>query len=252
MKIDFWEFVKRNTFYNIRIKNIRESMYKDLIQNYSNEEIQTLEKEWKVKRVDVLDIDNFNEIAYYFYSKIRCEYDCSHDFEDFKLNFADILILKNISFYEDIIASGYINLDKVKESYKYRGSQFEDIYDNSDIISVFNKAIHDREYTYLNKLIFFDRVDILLNENDINEEDFWQEFDISIEDIEEMKMFEKTPEDQIKIRISLKYNVSLEWLMGVTEYKTIDELYLNSNFDTEEILTLFKVIDYIKYRRENH
>lgn len=90
----------------------------------------------------------------------------------------------------------------------------------------------------MNKLA--DRIKLLRVENNLTQEDFGELFGIVKSTVSLYESGKSTPADEIKTKISERFNVSMDWLLGLTnERKSVDQLkknnMLNYNSKTQKI-----------------
>lgn len=99
------------------------------------------------------------------------------------------------------------------------------------------------------------RIKILRLEADLTQEEFGKPYALKKSTVSQYESGSSRPDDELKKRIALDYNVSLDWLMGLTDIRNYDNkettIALHSDVEYDALPQeakdeIYNFIDYIK------
>lgn len=82
-------------------------------------------------------------------------------------------------------------------------------------------------------------------ENGLTQEEFGKPYDLRKSTVSQYESGASRPDDELKIRIALDYEVSLDWLMGFSDTRS-----LFKDLTDDEMMEVVKFIEFLKYKRE--
>ncbi|NRT33221.1 transcriptional regulator with XRE-family HTH domain [Clostridium beijerinckii] len=103
--------------------------------------------------------------------------------------------------------------------------------------------------------ILGNRIKTLRLEANLTQEDFGKPYSLKKSTVSQYESGSSRPDDELKKRIALDYNVSLDWLMGLTDIRNYDSkettIALHSDIDYKDLPPeakeeIYNFIDYIK------
>ena len=81
-------------------------------------------------------------------------------------------------------------------------------------------------------------------ENGLTQEEFGQPYNIKKSTVSQYESGASRPDDELKIRIASDYEVSLDWLMGFSDTRSLFE-----DLTDDEMMEVIKFIEFLKYKR---
>lgn len=82
-------------------------------------------------------------------------------------------------------------------------------------------------------------------ENGLTQEEFGKPYDLRKSTVSQYESGASRPDDELKIRIALDYEVSLDWLMGFSDTRS-----LYNDLTDDEMMEVVNFIEFLKYKRE--
>ncbi|MBC2580591.1 helix-turn-helix transcriptional regulator [Clostridium sp. DJ247] len=83
------------------------------------------------------------------------------------------------------------------------------------------------------------RLKMLRTENNLTQEEFGKPYNLKKSTISQYESGSSKPDDELKKRIALDYNVSLDWLMGLTDVRNSSTDKISNALDDDKELTEF-------------
>lgn len=109
--------------------------------------------------------------------------------------------------------------------------------------------------------ILGNRIKTLRLESNLTQEEFGKPYSLKKSTVSQYESGSSRPDDELKKRIALDYNVSLDWLMGLTDIRNYTEdpditIALHSDTDYDELPKEAKdeinnFIEFIKQKYQN-
>lgn len=93
-----------------------------------------------------------------------------------------------------------------------------------------------------------ERLKILRIEAGLTQEEFGKPYNLRKSTISQYESGDSRPDDELKIKIALDYDVSIDWLLGLTDIRNrnyIDEL------PKEAVDEISRFVEYIKFKYKN-
>ena len=103
--------------------------------------------------------------------------------------------------------------------------------------------------------ILGNRIKILRLEANLTQEEFGKPYSLKKSTVSQYESGSSRPDDELKKRIALDYNVSLDWLMGLTDIRNYDNkettIALHSDVDYDDLPEeakneIYNFIDYVR------
>ena len=103
--------------------------------------------------------------------------------------------------------------------------------------------------------ILGNRIKILRLEANLTQEEFGKPYSLKKSTVSQYESGSSRPDDELKKRIALDYNVSLDWLMGLTDIRNYDNkeitIALHSDVDYDDLpeeakTEIHNFIDYVR------
>ena len=103
--------------------------------------------------------------------------------------------------------------------------------------------------------ILGNRIRILRLEANLTQEEFGKPYSLKKSTVSQYESGSSRPDDELKKRIALDYNVSLDWLMGLTDIRNYDNkettIALHSDVDYDDLpeeakTEIYNFIDYVR------
>lgn len=82
-------------------------------------------------------------------------------------------------------------------------------------------------------------------ENGLTQEEFGRPYNLRKSTVSQYESGSSRPDDELKIRIASDYEVSLDWLMGFSDTKS-----LFKDLTDDEMMEVVKFIEFLKYKRD--
>ena len=105
--------------------------------------------------------------------------------------------------------------------------------------------------------ILGNRLKILRLESNLTQEEFGKPYSLKKSTVSQYESGSSRPDDELKKRIALDYNVSLDWLMGLTDIRKYENkettIALHSDVDYKDLPQeakdeIYNFIDYVKQK----
>lgn len=103
--------------------------------------------------------------------------------------------------------------------------------------------------------ILGNRIKILRLEANLTQEEFGKPYSLKKSTVSQYESGSSRPDDELKKRIALDYNVSLDWLMGLTDIRKYEDkeitIALHSDVDYNDLPQeakdeIYNFIDYVR------
>lgn len=82
-------------------------------------------------------------------------------------------------------------------------------------------------------------------ENELTQEEFGRPYDLRKSTVSQYESGASRPDDELKIRIASDYEVSLDWLMGFSDTRS-----LFKDLTDDEMMEVIRFIEFLKYKRD--
>lgn len=82
-------------------------------------------------------------------------------------------------------------------------------------------------------------------ENGLTQEEFGRPYDLRKSTVSQYESGASRPDDELKIRIASDYEVSLDWLMGFSDTRS-----LFKDLTDDEMMEVVRFIEFLKYKRD--
>lgn len=105
--------------------------------------------------------------------------------------------------------------------------------------------------------ILGNRIKILRLEANLTQEEFGKPYSLKKSTVSQYESGSSRPDDELKKRIAIDYNVSLDWLMGLTDIRKYEDkeitIALHSDVDYKNLPQeakdeIYNFIDYVKQK----
>jgi len=105
--------------------------------------------------------------------------------------------------------------------------------------------------------ILGNRLKILRLESNLTQEEFGKPYSLKKSTVSQYESGSSRPDDELKKRIALDYNISLDWLMGLTDIRKYEDkettITLHGDVDYKDLPQeakdeIYNFIDYVKQK----